>query len=84
FLDTSAAANEQNERTIETNCDIVREDFGICERSQANLAAGVFQHGPLSPKHEIGVRYFHDRVRQAMGRAGIAEGEWLDTRPSPR
>jgi len=77
FRDVSEAAAAQNERTIETNCDIVREDFGICERSQANLEAGIFQHGPLSPKHEIGVRYFHDRVRQAMAREGIVEQEWL-------
>jgi len=41
---------------IETNCDIVREDFGVRERSQANLEAGSFRRGPLSPKHEAGVR----------------------------
>jgi phenylpropionate dioxygenase-like ring-hydroxylating dioxygenase large terminal subunit len=81
FRDVSDAAKEANERTIETNCDIVREDFGICERSQANLEAGIFQRGPLSPRHEVGVRYFHDRVRQAMAREGIVEGEWLRTRP---
>ena len=46
FRDISDAVQEQNERTIETNCDIVREDFGICERSQANLEAGIFQRGP--------------------------------------
>jgi choline monooxygenase len=77
FRDTSAAARERNERTIETNAAIVREDFGICERSQANLQAGIFQRGPLSPKHEVGVRYFHDRVRQALGREGIVEQAWL-------
>ena len=77
FLDVSEAAREANERTIETNCAIVREDFGICERSQANLEAGIFQRGPLSPRHEAGVRYFHDRCRQAMARAGIVEAEWV-------
>ena len=79
FRDVGDDVKEQNERTIETNCDIVREDFGICERSQANLQAGIFQRGPLSPKHEVGVRYFHDRVRHAMAREGIVEAEWLHT-----
>lgn len=77
FRDVGAAAQDENERTIETNCAIVREDFGICQRSQANLEAGIFQRGPLSPKHEVGVRYFHDRVRQSLARDGITEGEWL-------
>ena len=77
FRDTGDAVKEQNERTIETNCDIVREDFGICERSQANLEAGIFQRGPLSPRHEVGVRYFHDRVRQALAREGIKEEAWV-------
>ena len=77
LVDVSAAAQEQNERTIETNCDIVREDFGICERSQANLEGGIFQRGPLSPKHEVGVRYFHDRVRQAMARESSPAGTRL-------
>jgi choline monooxygenase len=77
FKDVSAAAAEANERTIETNCAIVREDFGICEHAQGNLEAGIFQRGPLSPKHETGVRYFHDGVRQALGREGLREGDWL-------
>jgi choline monooxygenase len=47
----------------------VREDFGICETSQGNLAAGVFQRGPLSPRHEEGVRHFHDLLRQSLDRA---------------
>jgi choline monooxygenase len=55
----------------------VREDFGICENAQMNLEAGIFRRGPLSPKHESGVRYFHDRVRRALGREGLLEGDWL-------
>jgi hypothetical protein len=45
--------------------------------STARFEAGIFQRGPLSPKHEVGVRYFHDRVRQAMAREGIVEEEWV-------
>ena len=59
-------------QTIETNCGIVREDFGICEVSQGNLAAGIYQRGPLSPRHEEGLRYYQHRVRAALGKAGVA------------
>ena len=45
----------------------MREDFGICEIAQRNLEAGAYERGPLSPKQEEGVRYFHDRLRQSMG-----------------
>ena len=51
---------------VETNCSIVREDFGICEIAQRNLEAGAFVRGPLSPKQEDGVRYFHDRLHRSM------------------
>jgi choline monooxygenase len=57
---------EDRTRIIETNCQIVREDFGICEIAQRNLQAGYFTRGPLSPKQEAGVRYFHDRLRSSL------------------
>ncbi len=67
FRDTGAEQAEARARTIETNCQIVREDFGICEIAQRNLEAGAFSRGPLSPKQEAGVRYFHDRLRGSLG-----------------
>jgi choline monooxygenase len=45
----------------------VREDYGICELAQANLDSGVYDRGPLSPRHEDGVRYFHTLLRQSLG-----------------
>ena len=56
-----------NERTIDVNCAIVREDFGICEAAQGNLQAGIYDRGPLSPRQEDGVRYFHALLRQSLG-----------------
>ncbi len=56
----------QRDRIIETNCAIVREDFGICEQTQRNLASGAYAAGPLSPRHERGVHYFQSRVRSAL------------------
>jgi hypothetical protein len=34
---------------------------------QHNLKAGIYRDGPLSPRHEDGVRYFQDMVRQSLG-----------------
>jgi choline monooxygenase len=56
----------ERDRIIETNCAIVREDFGICETAQRNLASGAYSPGPLSPRHERGVHYFQSRVRDAL------------------
>ncbi len=66
FRDDSPEAVARHQRTIEVNCAIVREDFGICESAQGNLEAGVYRQGPLSPRHEDGVRYFHELLRQAL------------------
>jgi choline monooxygenase len=66
FADQSPALADKRRATIETNCAIVREDFGICEEAQANLASGIHVAGPLSPRHEDGVRYFHDEIRAAF------------------
>jgi len=66
FRDTKPEGAAVREAAIETNCGIVREDFGICEIAQRNLEAGIFTSGPLSPKQEEGVRYFHDRVRHSL------------------
>jgi choline monooxygenase len=67
FADRSPALLEKHRATIETNCQIVREDFGICEEVQHNLKAGIYRDGPLSPRHEDGVQYFQDMVRQSLG-----------------
>jgi choline monooxygenase len=69
FADDSEAAMARQRDTIARNCQVVREDFGICETSQGNLEAGIFQRGPLSPRHEEGVRHFHDLLRQSLDRA---------------
>ncbi|WP_374309643.1 aromatic ring-hydroxylating dioxygenase subunit alpha [Dongia sp.] len=73
FQDLSPSLLPAQQKTIDTNCEIVREDFGICEQSQANLEAGIYQRGPLSPRHEMGVKYYHDEVRAALNSQGIRE-----------
>jgi choline monooxygenase len=44
---------------------VTLEDKIICEQVQANLSAGVYRAGVLSPKHEVGVRWFQNRIREA-------------------
>ncbi len=66
FADISPETEAERTRTIETNCAIVREDFGICEHTQRNLASGAYRPGPLSPKHEQGVAWFQARVAAAL------------------
>jgi choline monooxygenase len=66
FRDISPAAAAKNRDTIERNCAVIREDFGICETAQANLEGGVYERGPLSPRQEDGVRYFHELLQQSL------------------
>ena len=66
FADTSPDALERHRRTMAWTCNVIREDFAICEGTQANLEAGIFTQGPLSPRHEDGVRYYHELLRRAL------------------
>ena len=66
FADISAGSEASRRTTIDVNCGIVREDFGICEGTQNNYASGAYTPGPLSPRHEQSVAYFQSRVRNAL------------------
>jgi choline monooxygenase len=66
FADTSEASAAARAQTIATNCNIVREDFGICEHTQRNYASGAYIPGPLSPRHEQSVAYFQRKVLEAL------------------
>lgn len=72
FADLSDAAADARAQTIAGNCQVVREDFSICEETQANYASGAFEQGPLSPRHEAGVAYFQNRLRQSLASQGLA------------
>lgn len=39
------------------------EDQAIVEAIQKNLDSGAYRSGVLSPKHEVGLAWFHDRIR---------------------
>ena len=63
FADISPEAMQSHRCTMAWTCNVIREDFAICEGTQANLEAGIFTQGPLSPRHEDGVRYYHELLR---------------------
>ena len=46
---------------------LTHEDKVICEAVQRNLDAGVYDWGVLSPRHEIAVGWFQQRVSEAAG-----------------
>jgi choline monooxygenase len=66
FSDTSAEAEATRTHTVESNLAVVREDYEVCAATHKNYAAGVYSPGPLSSRHEKGVHYFQERVRQAL------------------
>lgn len=67
YFDPEAGlSDDTKDRAAATTCAVVEEDFPMCEVVQRNLAAGVYRQGPLSPRHENGVAYFHALVRAAL------------------
>jgi choline monooxygenase len=66
FADTSEASEAARDDTIARNLAVVREDFEICIETHKNYATGAYAAGPLSPRHEAGVFYFQNRIRDAL------------------
>ncbi|MEZ0225022.1 MAG: aromatic ring-hydroxylating dioxygenase subunit alpha [Alphaproteobacteria bacterium] len=68
FSDVSPEAEAENRKSIDLSLIVTRQDIDICEIVQRNLAAGVYEAGELSPRHENGVVYFHDLVRAVQAK----------------
>ena len=51
---------------VATSERLTDEDRWICQRVQENLAAGIYDQGALSARHENGVRWFQARVIKAL------------------
>ena len=67
FNDVSPEAEKANQEAIDLSFLVTQQDIDICEVVQKNLQAGVYHTGELSPRHENGVVYFHDLVREVHG-----------------
>lgn len=70
FADTSPSGAAARDDTVERNVAVVLQDVGVCADIHRNYAAGAYQPGPLSPRHEQGVAYFQGRVAEALGSVG--------------
>jgi choline monooxygenase len=68
FYLTAEAATDPRRRqqVVGMSAIVTAEDKWICERVQANIEAGVYQAGVLSPKHEAGVAWFQAFVAGAV------------------
>jgi choline monooxygenase len=66
-----AIAEDERERhrIMAMSGTVTAEDRWICERVQANIEAGVYEAGVLSPKHEQGVAWFQRFVADALAAA---------------
>lgn len=67
FADLNPALDENRSDTIARNLAVVREDYEICVATHRNYEAGNYSAGPLSPRHEQGVHYFQERVKESLG-----------------
>jgi choline monooxygenase len=68
YMPQALAANAQaRQRILATSAIVTAEDKWICEKVQANIDAGVYDTGILSPKHETGVAWFQAYFQSAIG-----------------
>ena len=67
FEDISENNVPKRAKIIADNLEVIREDFEICVSTQRNYESGGYRPGPLSPRHEAGVAYFQQKLRDAGG-----------------
>ena len=58
----------ERQRIVSMSAIVTAEDKWICERVQANIEAGIYESGVLSPRHEQGVAWFQRFVTDATGK----------------
>ena len=63
--DVSEEDFESNEGQYQKEVSI--EDQKIVPLVQQNLETGIYQTGPLSPKYESGLAYFHQLLMERIG-----------------
>ena len=66
FFRPAGVSEQDFEETFDYGMEVSKEDQWITPLVQENLEAGVYEKGPLSPRHENGVYYFHELVRDAL------------------
>jgi choline monooxygenase len=71
FSDTSDAAREYNEQSVNVGNRVQEEDLGICEAVQRGLKSRAYRAGRLSVRREAGEQLFH-RLLAANLKSGLA------------
>jgi choline monooxygenase len=71
FSDTSDAAREYNEQSVNVGNRVQEEDLGICEAVQRGLKSRAYRAGRLSVRREAGEQLFH-RLLAANLKIGLA------------
>jgi choline monooxygenase len=67
FFFAEEADAAEREAVLAMSRRVTGEDARICEAVQRNLEGGVYARGRLSPRHENGVFYFQQLLRDALG-----------------
>ena len=57
--------------SIEMSNQVTQEDIQVCNAIAKNLRAGVYMGGPLSPKHEHGLKRFHHLIKHQLSKQGL-------------
>lgn len=71
FTDISPERAAENTRSMEWSAQIVTEDLDMLLGVQRNLNAGIYDRGPLSPRHEHAVRAFQEMVTTSLDDAPL-------------
>lgn len=66
FRPAGMAAEDYERDAVAYGWEVSDEDRALVPLVQRNLEAGVYEAGPLSPRHENGLVHFHDMVRRAV------------------
>jgi choline monooxygenase len=61
-----AASATDRHRILSMSAIVTAEDKVICEHVQSNIAAGIYETGVLSPKHEAGIAWFQAHVAACL------------------
>ena len=67
FYFFDAGRTEELDAMLKVSDLVTAQDLRVCEEVQRNLEAGIYRGGVLSPKHEVGVAWFQDRIAGALG-----------------
>jgi choline monooxygenase len=70
FLFRNDVSEEARRAAMQMTERVTREDGEMCEAVYRSMQSGIFRRGPISPRHEAAISYFHAYLAQSAGTAG--------------